>query len=188
MDIFGVRIYRSGLRHIFGPIASAWHDCVFANDFGVSITANGDVEDPLPGLSRTYGSALIAADVGRQLVLIRGSGFDRWAAAVSFCEGAFLPIFGQTPAFDLVEQLYWDREFSLTSESWPPGMRGLLHMWDGAYWQLFTTVRSDVTELVRAHAGDPKSKMFYVDLDSEYPDPSNGELQPATPDGGHGDA
>lgn len=188
MTIFGVRIYRSGLRRIFGPVALAWRDCVFVNDFGVSIGENGTVKDPLPGLRRTYGSALIAADVRRHLVLIHGSEFDQWAAAVSFCEGAFLPIFREAPTFELANRLYWDRDFRLTTASWPSGMRGLLHMWDGIYWQLFSTVRSEVTALVRAHAGDPKARMCYVDLDREYPDPSNGELQPATPDRGPDDA
>ena len=52
-------------------------------------------------------------------------------------------------------------------------------MWDDIYWQLFTTDRSDLRILIRAHAGDPKLKMCFVDFDREYPDPTNQELQPA---------
>ena len=142
----------------------------------------------MPGLRRTYGSALIAADVRRQLVLLRGSEFEQWASAVSAGEGALLPMVREPTTFDLVKRLYGDHAFRLTSATWPPEMRGLLHMWDCVYWQLFATVRSDVTAVVRAHAGDPKARMCFVDLDREYPDPSNEDLQPATPDGGPGDA
>ena len=67
----------------------------------------------------------------------------------------------------------------MTSHTWPIEMRALLHMWDGVFWQLFTTEESDVDTLRRAHGGDPRLKMFFVDLDREYPDPSNAELEPA---------
>jgi hypothetical protein len=53
-------------------------------------------------------------------------------------------------------------------------------MWDDIYWQLFTTERSDLDALMRAHTGDPKLEMYFVDLDREYPDPSNQQLQLAT--------
>jgi len=58
-------------------------------------------------------------------------------------------------------------------------MRALLHMWDDIYWQLFTTERSDLDFLIRAHAGDTRLKMYYVDFDREFPDPSNLELKVA---------
>jgi hypothetical protein len=45
------------------------------------------------------------------------------------------------------------------------------------YWQLFTTEHTDLNALIRAHTGDPKLKMYSVDFDREYPDPSNQELQ-----------
>jgi hypothetical protein len=53
-------------------------------------------------------------------------------------------------------------------------------MWDDVYWQLFTTERLDVDALLRVHTSDPKLKMYFVDFDQEYPDPSNQELQVAT--------
>jgi len=53
-------------------------------------------------------------------------------------------------------------------------------MWDDIYWQLFTTEYSDVEMLIRSHDGDPRLKMYFVDIDREYPDPSNEELRPAT--------
>ncbi len=45
--------------------------------------------------------------------------------------------------------------------------------------QLFTTESADLDILIRAHGGDPKVKMYRVDFDREYPDPSNQELQVA---------
>jgi hypothetical protein len=188
MKIHGVRIYRSGFLNVFRATTAAWHDCIFANDFGVTINANGAVEDPLPGLRRTYGSALLAVDVQRRLVLIRGSEFDRWGAAMAFCEGALLPVLHEATPFETLRRLYWDRTFRLTSDTWPVQMRALLHMWDGVFWQLFTTEESDVDTLVRAHSSDPKVKMFFVDLDREYPDPSNAELMAANLPGITGDA
>ena len=94
-----------------------------------------------------------------------------------FCEGAFLPIFRAPPTFDLLKRLYWSRDFRLTSDTCPSEMRAVLHMWDGIYWQLFTTERTDLDILIRVHSGDPKLKMYTVDFDREYPDPSNQELQ-----------
>jgi hypothetical protein len=59
-------------------------------------------------------------------------------------------------------------------------MRAVLHMWDDIYWQLFSVNRSDIDLLVRAHIGDPKLEMYFVDFDREYPDPSNQKLPLAT--------
>jgi hypothetical protein len=53
-------------------------------------------------------------------------------------------------------------------------------MYDDIYWQLFSTERSDLDALLRAHAGDPKLKMYFVDFDREYPKPSDQDLQLAT--------
>ena len=83
--------------------------------------------------------------------------------------------------FELLTRLYYGRDFRLTSETWPAQMRALLQMWDGVYWQMFTTERSDVDAVIRAHARDPKVKMYVVDLEREYPDPSNQELELAVP-------
>jgi hypothetical protein len=52
-------------------------------------------------------------------------------------------------------------------------------MWDDMYWQMFTTAPGDLDLLIRAPSGDPKLKMYFVEFDSEYPEPSNEELQPA---------
>jgi hypothetical protein len=93
MKIHGLRIYRNDLLGIFRPVAAAWRGHIFANDFGVNINADGTLEDPLPALGRQYGPALIAADVTRQLVLLRGDDFCRWGASLSCNEGALLPIF-----------------------------------------------------------------------------------------------
>jgi hypothetical protein len=59
-------------------------------------------------------------------------------------------------------------------------MRAVLHMWDDIYWQLFSTVRSDIDFLIQVHADDPRLDLYYVDFDKEYPDPSNEELQPVS--------
>jgi hypothetical protein len=86
------------------------------------------------------------------------------------------------PSFDLLKRLYWDSTFQLLAATWPPTMRAMLHMWDDIYWQLFSAMRSDIDDLVRVHSGDPKLKMYYVDIDREYPNPSNQELRPAVVD------
>ena len=201
MKIHGVRIYPQSVKVIpgdgspifvhgsvvedcsdffytFRPLGSLWHGHVVANDFGLSYNERGQ-EDPMPGLREQFGSSLFAADIDNGLMLLRGDDFPLWGASMHFCEGAFLPIFREPPQFNLLRRLYWGRDFRLTSETWPDEMRAVLHMWDGIYWQLFSVDRSDVDMLVRAHTGDPKLKMYFVDFDREYPDPSNGKLQPA---------
>jgi hypothetical protein len=183
MTVHALRIYRNDLLGIFGPLASAWRGHIFANDFAVTINAKGEVEDPLPGLRAQYGSALLAADVKNQFALLGGDDFCRWGKAVSSCQGALLPIFRDAPSFASLTQLYYGRDFRLTSETWPTKMRALLQLWDGRYWQIFTTEQADVDALIRAHAGDPKFKLYRVDLKREYPDPSNQELEVALPPG-----
>ena len=176
VTVHGLRIYRNDLLGVFGPLAPAWHGHIFANDFGVIINAKGEVEDPLPQLRAQYGSALLAADVKSQFALLRGDDFGRWGKGVSFCEGALMPIFREAPSFGLLTKLYYDRGFRLTPETWPATMRALLQMWDGIYWQIFTTEKSDVDAVIRAHEGNPKFKIYVVDIEREYPDPSNQEL------------
>ena len=166
--------------YAFRSLASAWRGHFFANDFGVSYDERMKLEDPMPGLREQFGSSLVAADLASQVLLLRGDDFEHWGASMYFCEGAFLPIFREQPSFDLLKRLYWGRDFRLTSETWPGQMRAVLHMWDDIYWQLFTTERADIDALLRVHVGDPKLKMYFVDFDREYPDPSNQELQLAT--------
>jgi hypothetical protein len=179
MPVHGLRLYRNDLMGLFGPIADLWRGHVIANEFGVSINERGEVDDPLPSLQAQYGASLIAADVKRQFVLLRGEDFNSWGPTEHFIEGAFLPIFHGIPSFPLLTRLYYSRTFRLTSGTWPKNMRALLQLWDGVYWQMFTTEPSDVKALIKAHAGDPRLEMFHVDLEHEYPDPSNQELDDA---------
>jgi hypothetical protein len=170
----------SDFFYTFGPLASLWRGHVFADDFLIVHDERGGREDPIPGLREQFGSSLIAADIDSQLLLLRGDDFERWGRVMHFCEGAFLPIFREPPPFELLNRLYWSRDFRLSCETWPSQMRAVLHMWDDIYWQIFTTERSDLDDLMRAHADDPKLELYFVDLDREYPDPSNQKLQLAT--------
>jgi hypothetical protein len=170
----------SDFFYAFRPLAALWRGHVFANDFAVGYDERGRREDPMPGLREQFGSSLLGADIDSQLLLLRGDDFEHWGKSMYFCEGAFLPIFRETPSFELLKRLYWGRDFRLTSDTWPSQMRGVLHMWDDIYWQLFTTERSDLDALMRAHTGDPKLEMYFVDLDREFPNPSNQQLQLAT--------
>ena len=190
MKIHGLRIYRNDLLGIFRPVAAAWRGHIFANDFGVNVNADGTLEDPLPALGSQYGPALVAADVTRQLVLLRGDDFCRWGASLSYNEvRKLLPIFRDAPPFELLSRLYWGSDFRLTPDTWPNNMRALLQMWDGAVLaDLHDRAVGDIDVLIRAHAGDQKFKMFFVDLEREYPDPSNQELEIAVPSGATGDA
>lgn len=170
----------SDFFYVFRSLAAAWRGHFIANYFGVSYDERMKLKDPMPGLREEFGSSLVAADLASQVLLLRGDDFERWGASMYFCEGAFLPIFQEQPSFDLLKRLYWGRDFRLTSETWPSQMRAVLHMWDDIYWQLFTTDRAHLDALLRVHAGDPKLKMYFVDIYREYPNPSNQELQLAT--------
>jgi hypothetical protein len=200
MKIYGLRIYPQSVEvvrgdgptmyvhgsvsedcsdffYVFRSLATAWGGHLFAKDFDMSYDENMKLEDPMPGLREQFGLGLVAADQASQVLLLRGDEFEQWGADMYFCEGAFLPMFREQPSFELLKRLYWGRDFQLTSETWPVQMRAFLHMWDDIYWQIFTTEYSDIDALLRLHAGDTKLKMYYVDLDREYPDPSNQELQ-----------
>jgi hypothetical protein len=170
----------SDFFYIFRALASVWHGHFFAQTFVVSYDEGLNRKDPMPALHGQFGSSLIAAEVDSQLMLLRGEDFTRWGASMHFDEGALLPIFRRRPTFELLKRLYWDHEFRLTSETWPCELTSVLHMWDDIYWQIFTTERTDLDVLLRAHCGDPMLKIYCVDFDREYPDPSNKELLPAT--------
>ncbi len=199
MKIHGVRIYPQSVKvvpgkgspifvhgrvsekcsdffYIFRAFAPVLQGHVVANDFGVSYGENGR-EDPIPEFKKHFGSGFVDADLDCQIMLLRGDDFLKWGAESYFCEGAFLPVFSRKPDFSLLNSLYWGRKFKLSSTNWPTEMRAVLHMWDDIYWQLFSVEESDINLLVRSHAGDPRLKMFFVDFDREYPDPSNCELQ-----------
>ncbi|HEX8237899.1 MAG TPA: hypothetical protein VF600_18305 [Abditibacteriaceae bacterium] len=200
MKIHGVRVYPQSVRrvqnngtsiflhgrvsdvsdffYIFRPTAPLWKGHIFADAFCVSFDLNGNREDPVPHLRERYGTSLMGADVDSKLLLLCGDDFLKWAVHSYHVEGAFLPIFNEVPSFDDLKRVYWEQDFSLSSVSWPSGMRALLHMWDDIYWQLFSTERSDIDFLVQTHAGDPRLEMYYVDFDKEYPDPSNQPLEP----------
>jgi hypothetical protein len=167
----------SDFFYAFRPLTSVWRGHLFAKDFGVSYGENWRLEDPMPGLREQFGSSIHTVDLDSQLMLLQGDDFGGWGASMYFCEGALLPIFREPPTFDILKRLYWDSDFRLTSDTWPSQMRAVLHMWDDIYWQLLTTERSDLDILIRAHTEDSKLKMFFVDFDREYPDPSNQVLQ-----------
>ena len=173
----------SDFFYIFRPLAPVLRGHVVADDFGISYDEHGTLEDPMPALRERFGASILGADVHHQAVLLRGDDFEAWGAVVSHIEGALLPVFGEPPAPELLERLY-ARDFRLASDTWPAELRAVLHMWDDIYWQLFTTERSDLDLLIRAHAGDPKLQMYFVDFDLEYPHPSNQPLRPATEPGG----
>jgi len=202
MKIYGVRIYpqsvtktlgrgarifihgrlaedRSDLDYIFRPVASRWHGHFFVQDFGVSYEEDGRISDPITELRKSYGADFHDADLKTQLLVIRADGFPNWAPKFYSCEGALLPLFAEAPAFDLLQRIYWDRSFVLSSATWPTGMRAILHNWDDMFWQLFSVDQRDIDSLVSSHLSNPKLKMFFVEFDSEYPNPTNKELTPA---------
>jgi hypothetical protein len=168
----------SDFFYIFRPLAPILRGHVVANDFTVSHGASGR-EDPIPRFRKQFGSSFVAADLDSQIILLKGDDFLKWGAESHFCEGAFLSVFPKNPGFAFLNSLCRNRDFKLNSTNWPSEMRAVLHIWDDMYWQLFSVEGSDIDLLVRAHAGDPRLKMYFVDFDREFPDPSDGELQPA---------
>ncbi|WP_165228328.1 hypothetical protein [Aquisphaera insulae] len=195
MEIHGLRLYPQTIRtvrgagapifvhgrlsddcndflSIFRPLAPRWRTHTFVTSFDV---AGG--EDALPGLREQFGPSLIDVQLDSQLMFLRGDDLG-WADGHSdLCYR--LGIFREVPTFDLARCLFWDIDFRLTPDTWPLGLTSLVHCWDDMYWQLFSTDRADVEALVEAHDGDPRLAMYLVDLEREYPDPSNQELRPA---------
>ena len=169
----------SDFFYIFRPLADLWRDHYFAKDFTVTYGENGR-EDPMPDLRAAYGPSLVNADIDSQMAILRGDDFLEWGASYYAVGGALLPVFSRVPSFDVLTELFWSPTFRLTADTWPENCRAMLHMWDDIYWQLFTTVRTDVDRLVTAHSADPLLRIYSVDLEKEYPDPSNLPLQPAT--------
>ena len=169
----------SDLFYIFRLLAPAFRGHFVADDFLLSYGQDGQLVDPLPRLRELYGPSLLDADISSQIMLLDGDGFEQWSEWMRNDGWAFLPVFQDRPSYAVLRQVFWGHP-RLDSESWPANMRALLHLRDGVYWQCFSIDRADIDVLVRAHAGDPKLDIYYVDFDCEYPDPSGQELQPAT--------
>ena len=131
----------------------------------------------MPALRGQFGSSLFAADVDSRLMLLRGEDFTRWGACMHFVEG-LSPHLPGCPTFKLLKRLYWDHEFRLTSENWPGELTSVLHMWDDIYWQILPRRKPTSTSCF-AFRG-PMLKIYWVEFDRKYPDPSNEELLPAT--------
>ena len=200
MDIFGIRLYPQTLRiskgvgapilvhhpvtkdfsdfyYIFRPFETAWDSCCFAVDFAARLNEDGTIDDPAPKLREQYGSSLIAADNESQVAIVGSNGFFLQSRHRRFCEGAFLPVFDEVPTFEFLKQLFWGRDFKLTPTTWPQNLRCLVHMWDDVYWQLFSRDPVDMDMLIKSHCADPRLKMYHVDLDREFPNPSNEALR-----------
>ena len=169
----------SDFYYIFRSLSPVFRHHFFANDFAVEYDGDTRV-DPLPKLRAEFGASLVAVDIDSQALLLQGDDFERWGPTIHFFEAAFMPVFRERPSGDCLAKLFSDINFRLTSESWPAQMRCVVHMWDDIYWQLFSAERSDIDLLLAAHAGDPRLKMYFVDIDSEFPDPSGRKLEPAT--------
>jgi hypothetical protein len=157
----------SDFHYLFQELAPTLRGRTVVTEFGVESDSGGLI-DPMVGLRSQYGADLVVAHLETQTVALRGDGFERWSGSMEFVEGAFLLIFDEQPSVELLRKV-WHSDFQLTSATWPPQMRALLHMWDDLYWQFFTVVRADIDALVRAHAGDPKLRMYLVDIDLDYP-------------------
>jgi hypothetical protein len=170
----------SDFFYIFRGIAALWRGHFFAVEYMPSLDDRGKLADPMPGLREQFGSSLVSVDRQSQLMVLRGDEFLAWGTKMYFVEGALLAIFREAPNAEVLERVYRSRNFRLTSDTWPAQMRAVMHMWDDIYWQLFSTESSDIDTLIRAHLGDAKLNMYFVEVDREYPDPSNGELAPAT--------
>lgn len=171
----------SDFFYIFRPLAltPVWHGQLFADSFVVGYNENGR-EDRIPALRERFGSSLVDADNDRGLLLLRGNDFMKWAPQLHFCEGAVLNIFRKPPAFRFLDRIRWGRTFRLTATTWPRQMTGLIQMWDDIFWQFFTPDYSEIEILIRVHTGDPKLKMYFVDLETQYPNPRKEELREAT--------
>ena len=160
---------------LFHPMAERWRGLLMADTFSATSNQQGGKEDPTPRLREQFGASLVAADLNTQFMLLQGDNFLQWAPTMTYCEGAFLPIFQEAPGFDVLYELFQN----LTSATWPARMKALVHMWDDAYWQFFSPDPSEIEFLIQAHARQKrKLEMYYVDFDREYPDPSNEDLKP----------
>lgn len=166
---------------IFHPIVPMLQGRIAVASFGVAYDENFEMEDPWPALREQFGASLLDATLDGQLMLLDGDGFVDWGlhhADVCGC----LPIFDQRPDHDLARRVYWDHQAPLSSANWPAELRAIIHNWDDIYWQIFSTDPSDIATLIRAHAHDARLKLFRVELDREYPDPSNRPLDAASLD------
>jgi hypothetical protein len=163
----------SDFMYIFRRLAPRWMGHTFVSSFGITIG-----EDPMPDLRNQFGPSLIDAELDGQLMFLSGDDFSSWADRYpEQCQ--YLLIFREIPMFDIARRIFWDIDSHLPSDAWPHDLRAVLHCWDDIYWQLFSADGTDIDALINAHDGDPRLKMFLVDFDREYPDPSNEELQPA---------
>jgi hypothetical protein len=205
-DIHGIRIYPNTLKlepgeggspilihgqiskryndlsYLFLPVSEIWKNVYMARDFGTQYDESGRMADPIPELKTRYGSALVQAYVKPQIAILNGNAFSAWSLEENIYEGAFIPIFSEMPDEKMVSKLFWDNEFKLTSRTWPTELLSFIHMWDDVFWQYFSRDKSEIDLLIEEHLKRKKMRMFHVDLNREYPDPSADELKEITND------
>ena len=169
----------SDLYYIFRPLESDWTNLVLEANCVTLLGEACEEDQVIARLRARLGSGLEGVDIERLLALVRGSSFPMWAPQARSHQAEFIPVFKELPSPQFRKRFH-SASVKLRSSKWPKEMRALVHMWDDAYWQLFTTERTDINALIRAHSRDPKLKMYTVDFDLEYPEPGNTKLQPAT--------
>lgn len=165
--------------YIFKHLAPRWPDCYFAAGFETVSTNRSGIEDPIQALRERYGPDFLAANLQRQTLLLRWAAFELWAVSKLSNEGFAVDVFKGPLSSGDADRLFRPNGLRSISGHWRPNQQAIIHCWDDIYWQMFTTDRSAINELIRIHDGDAKLKLYAVDFAHEFPEPSNRELQPA---------
>lgn len=110
-------------------------------------------------------------------------------------EGSFLPSFGrEMPEFDgsilvilrdCIDQGFTWKKFldlangNLVEVGDSAAVCGIVHNFDGVYWELFPADAEELEILLTTHRGNKALKMFWVDIAKDYPTPANRSLAEA---------
>ena len=168
----------SDFWYIFRCMVPVFDGLLFADSLGVvyEYDESGNRVEQRALLGARYGRHVAACDEQRQLILLQGSGFMSWGMDRRFCQGAFVPLFGEAPSFDTVDELFRGSDEAIRSGAWPDEMRALMYMWDDIYWEYYTREPSDIDRLLLAHQDDRNLKLYRVDIGEDYPNPREVEL------------
>jgi len=161
--------------YLFSPMMHQWSGSYLATEFAVDLDEVTGEATPVAEV-QALGRSIAAMDMERQLMVLQAATFNEWGKELHFFHGALIPVFWEIPDTELLRKFYWDETYMLSSANWPPPLRAVLHLYDDVYWELYSSLEADLQNFIRVHRDNPRLRLYHVELDAEYPTPSNKPL------------
>jgi hypothetical protein len=120
-------------------------------------------------------AGLVWANGETSLVLHRAKVLARRGRRMQEFEGNTLFLFAEPP----LDALAWDEYlamFGYGGRSYPSGMIGVLHNFDGIYWEYYSSDQTELDRLLLQHRQSKSLQIYQVEFGADFPTPRNVSL------------